>query len=196
MFARFHNVFSTDRIVENVKAKLNDLLIQIDSAADRNIKLINDRIRELKFISVEADNKISVLQDYITQVKKMELVKNEISQQERSKKFEEKVYSDVKPVVKNPYSPVNLYQKEQMSYTGKIQPIENIEQDHDVVDKIEMPEEMISVPEIRIADELIKPKKDVKEKVRELKSLGYTVEEIASETGKSTQEVKIILEFS
>ena len=159
MFARFHNVFSTDRIVENVKAKLNDLLIQIDSAADRNIKLINDRIRELKFISVEADNKISVLQDYITQVKKMELVKNEISQQERSKKFEEKVYSDVKPVVKNPYSPVNLYQKEQMSYTGKIQPIENIEQDHDVVDKIEMPEEMISVPEIRIADELIKPKK-------------------------------------
>lgn len=196
MFARFHNVFSTDRIVENVKAKLNDLLIQIDSAADRNIKLINDRIRELKFISVEADNKITVLQDYITQVKKMELVKNEISQQERSKKFEEKVYSDVKPVVKNPYSPVNLYQKEQMSYTGKNQPIENIEQDHDVVDKIEMPEEMISVPEIRIADELIKPKKDVKEKVRELKSLGYTVEEIASETGKSTQEVKIILEFS
>lgn len=196
MFARFHTVFSTDRIVENVKAKLNDLLIQIDSAADRNIKLINDRIRELKFISVEADNKISVLQDYITQVKKMELVKNEISQQERSKKFEEKVYSDVKPVVKNPYSPVNLYQKEQMSYTGKIQPIENIEQDHDVVDKIEMPGEMVSVPEIRIADELIKPKKDVKEKVRELKSLGYTVEEIASETGKSTQEVKIILEFS
>ena len=74
VFSRFKKIFSTDGIIESVKLKLNSLLIQIDSATDRNIKLINERIKELKFVSSEADNKILILQDKIDIVKKNEIL--------------------------------------------------------------------------------------------------------------------------
>ena len=187
VFTRFKKMFSTDGIIESVKLKLNSLLIQIDSATDRNIKLINERIKELKFVSAEADNKILILQDKIDIVKKNEILKNEAEQAERSKTFE--VYADLKPAVSKIYPPVRAYQKEQASYSSVADFTQNSLQNKNK-------EDIEDVPFVSIADELVKPKKDFKAVVHELRDLGYSVEEIAAETGKSTQEVKIILEFS
>lgn len=189
VFTRFKKMFSTDGIIESVKLKLNSLLIQIDSATDRNIKLINERIKELKFVSAEAYNKILILQDKIDIVKKNEILKNEAEQAERSKTFEEKVYADLKPAVSKIYPPVRAYQKEQASYSSVADFTQNSLQNKNK-------EDIEDVPFVSIADELVKPKKDFKAVVHELRDLGYSVEEIAAETGKSTQEVKIILEFS
>ena len=200
LFRHFKKMFSADGVIENVKLKLNSLLIQIDTATDRNIKLINERIKDLKLISAEADNKIQVLQDKINIVKKNELLKNEADQVEMSRSFEEKVYADLKPSFSRAYSPVHAYQKEQMSYSGSPMSVsEEISAGSDINQKsstVEHKNELKEVPFVSIADELVKPKKDFKTIVHELKNLGYTVEEIAAETGKSTQEVKIILEFS
>ena len=42
----------------------------------------------------------------------------------------------------------------------------------------------------------IEVKKNFKQRVMEMRTLGYTIEEIAHETGRSIQEVKITIEIS
>ena len=46
---------------------------------------------------------------------------------------------------------------------------------------------------VRYADEQIKPKKSFSQMVRELNSIGRSVEEIASELHSSTTEVQLVL---
>ncbi|MBR1911469.1 MAG: hypothetical protein IJ828_03820, partial [Treponema sp.] len=204
LFSHLKKMFSADGVIENVQLKLNTLLIQIDSATDRNIKLINERIKDLKFLSAEADNKIVVLQEKINVLKKNDILNKEAEHTERSKNFEEKVYADVKRDASKKYSPVLAYQKEQMSYHASaggsegssvfVQEYSNpVGIDDQRQMEVKKNENIESIPEVSLANELVKPKKEFKTVVHELRNLGYTVEEIAAETGKSTQEVKIIL---
>ena len=197
IFSRLKKMFSTDGVVENVKIKLNTLLIQIDSATDRNLKLLNKEINELKLICAEADNRIKILQDKIDQVKKSELLKSEAEHLRQSKDFEERVYAPAGHSSASTFSPAAAYQKEQSSYMPSSVSAESID-DSAVKQETSVSSEntFVNIPEVRVADELIKPKKEFKTIVKELRNLGYSVEEIAAETGKSTQEVKIILEFS
>ena len=54
----------------------------------------------------------------------------------------------------------------------------------------------VSLPKVTVASEQIVPKKDFNKLVKELAAQGKTVEEIASELDRSTQEVKFTLEIS
>ncbi len=65
---RFKNIFSTDKIMEETRDQLNSMLMDINRNAERNITLIDDKIRQLKEISEEADRHIQLLKGEVALV--------------------------------------------------------------------------------------------------------------------------------
>ena len=85
------------------------------------------------------------------------------------------------------YSPVDSYRKEQMRFGPPAGTAPSVAP--------EKPQK-IEIPEFIKAEKPIEIKMPFKQRVRELRALGYSIEEIAHETGRSTQEVKITIEIS
>ena len=85
------------------------------------------------------------------------------------------------------YSPVDSYRKEQMRFGPPAGTAPSV--------ALEKPQK-IEIPEFIKAEKPIEIKMPFKQRVRELRALGYSIEEIAHETGRSTQEVKITIEIS
>ena len=67
---RFKNIFSTDKIMQDTRDQLNSMLMDINRNAERNIDLIDDRIRQLKEVTEEADRHIQLLKGEIALVEK------------------------------------------------------------------------------------------------------------------------------
>ncbi len=57
----FKKHLSDDKVLERVRRELNSLMIEMESSADRNVSILEDRIGQLKALLVEADKKLSLL---------------------------------------------------------------------------------------------------------------------------------------
>ena len=90
---RFKNIFSTDKILEETRDQLNSMLMDINRNAERNITLIDDKIRQLKEISEEADRHI-------------QLLKGEVALVEKSNAFQSQYERIVRPEPVAPQIPV------------------------------------------------------------------------------------------
>ena len=87
---RFRKIFSTDDIISEAREQLDRLLMNINQNAERNITLIDERIRQLKEAEQEADKHIAIL-------------RGEIENAGKSKVFQERIKSistsnDIEPV--------------------------------------------------------------------------------------------------
>ena len=65
---RFKKIFSTDDIINRTRNELNEMLSDINRSADRNIVLIDERIKQLKAVSAEADRHLEILRREITKI--------------------------------------------------------------------------------------------------------------------------------
>ncbi|MBR6193528.1 MAG: hypothetical protein IKQ66_05145 [Treponema sp.] len=75
---RFRKVFSTDDIVQKTRDELDKMMMDINRNAERNVDLIEDRIRKLKEISAETDRHIEIL-------------RGELANTEKSKSFQSRM---------------------------------------------------------------------------------------------------------
>ncbi|QTQ14095.1 hypothetical protein HRQ91_06275 [Treponema parvum] len=60
-FKKFTRLFSTDSIIENTRAELNSMILDVNRNAERNITLIESRISDLKAAVSEADTHLSLI---------------------------------------------------------------------------------------------------------------------------------------
>ena len=79
-FKKFNAFFSTDKIIEETNEKAKEIIKSINFNAGRSIDLIEDKIKQLKAVSAEAERKIGML-------------KKELSLAESSKSFQKKLDS-------------------------------------------------------------------------------------------------------
>ncbi len=77
LYARFKKKYSPDATVEKAGKVLNKMLIDLNSNAERNITLVNDRIAELKQVISEADKRILYLKSQHTAARPTEIYKYE-----------------------------------------------------------------------------------------------------------------------
>jgi len=59
--ASFKRHLSDDKVLERVRRELNSLMIEMESSADRNVSILEDRIGQLKIVVAEADKKLALL---------------------------------------------------------------------------------------------------------------------------------------
>ena len=206
---RFKKIFSTDDILNRTRTELNEMLNDINRNADRNITLIDERLRQLKAVSAEAD-------------RHLEILKKELAKVESTQAFQEKLAAVTKPqnslhkknrVTSTPASTQGAsisgrYTQGDLFITKKVQ--EELSKDR-VKEKTDVPSAQqqeehserirlipIVEPEIFATEKMteVQVKKDFKTQVRELYNLGETPENIAVMLGRSVPEVKFSLEFS
>ncbi|MBQ5399994.1 MAG: hypothetical protein IIU15_02015 [Treponema sp.] len=67
---RFRKMFSTDDIVQKTRDELDKMMMDINRNAERNVDLIEDRIKKLKEISAETDRHIEILRGELANTEK------------------------------------------------------------------------------------------------------------------------------
>lgn len=87
---RFRKIFSTDDIIEKARHELNNMMMEINRNAERNISLIEDRIQKLKEVTEETDRHIEIL-------------RGELKSVENTKVFQSRLLGGVEP---KPAAPV------------------------------------------------------------------------------------------
>lgn len=195
---RFDKKFSTEAVIEKTRAELNRLLMDINRNAERNISLIEDRIKKLKEAVSEADSHL-------------EIMKVELQKSAEAAAFKEKLEA-VEPAPKKQkraragrvHAPIEAYAVEQSQgnlFSAEEPTVVPLPEKKRAPTPVKRPaaiqnESALDVPEIYASSVQITPKKDFKKQARELADLGMTVEEIAVKLSRSTQEIEFVLEFS
>jgi hypothetical protein len=79
-FIKFRKLFSTDDIIASTREQMDKMIADINHNAGRNIELIEDRIKQLKAVVVEADRHI-------------EVAKRELESQKAAASYQQKIDS-------------------------------------------------------------------------------------------------------
>ncbi len=211
--------------MRDARKELEALLLHINSASDRNIRLLQEQISQLKHASSEAEllcakaeEKISLLYQELEKASSVKTVQDRLypsslpaagphekqlvtvdsehlserdSLPPGKDEIEAPTALPLADTLNKSYSPVDSYKKEQLRFAS--------EKEGDVEETAASSSEETSVsniPEFVQAENPIEVQKPFKQQVMEMKAFGYTIEEIAHATGRSTQEVKITIEIS
>ena len=184
---KFKKLFSTDDIIAKTREELNHMIIDVNRNADRNITLIDEKIKELKSVTAEAERRIA-------------LGKAELAKTEKAKVLEQSLAQEKKPkeVNRSALSATGRYKHEQeqgdlftsTSLEKKKSNSVALDEEQDHVHEIP-----IVVPKVYLSENPVVPQKDFNTLVKEKYDQGKSVEDIAAELGRSTQEVKFALEF-
>ncbi len=199
------------------------MLSHMNNATSRNIDLIEDRISRLKSICNDAEKSISLLQNELNGIKKSKAFENAVYSAEQSSPSQ-KPSSPIKLAGENTAGafqsktvvPVEQYIHEQTRFdnhesfnqAGQMESSVELELSKDSSEslgQISQQTQSLSdsentsnsgTPVFYDAKESIIPKTDYKKRVMQLHEMGYTVEEIAHDVGRSTQEIKFTIEIS
>lgn len=166
--ARFRKIFSTDEIIARTQNYLNAMLKDINVNASRNLELLEDKIRQVKSVAAETERKIEELKVGLKNASDVKAAEKKLSEGIKRK------HSESQATFTARYEK-NFQQKELFS------------EKNDAADS----------PSINIsyAENMIVPKKDFADRVREYKDKGYLPDAIARELECSVQEVRLVLEF-
>lgn len=208
---KFKKIFSTDDIMNKTRNQINGMLTNLSNHTGTSISVIEDRIEKLKAICADAERKV-------------EFLRSEIKKAESTKVFQEKLaaLSVENSVPKkneqkhsNPY--VNRYKNEQLQVSlfsendinqenkGKRLSLQtdslHSEPEHknETEDKEIYLEKVHQIPviepEVFLAENPVKIEKNISATVKELLKQGFTIEEIASKTKRSIQEIQFLADF-
>lgn len=226
MFLRLKKKLSPEGVIKEVRKELDRLLLQINSESDRNIRLIQKQIEQVKEVSLEAqqlcdraEERIAMLYGELDKASSVKSMENHLYLSGEQAKAPEPrqeamlpdkalvpeaskvpTVSEVPDVAELPTgvrpapvvvddtfnksrSPIDSYMKEQLRFVPETGPASP------------EPPRKIEIPEFIKAEKPIEIKKPFRQQVKEMLALGHSIEEIAHKTGRSTQEVKIIIEI-
>lgn len=185
---RFKKIFSTEEIIEKTRDELNKMLGDVNRNAERNITLIEEKIKQLKAVSAEADRRLAV-------------VKSELEKNGKNLEIQNKILTNSKTQSSRSgsgnLSAAEKYRREQALgdlFSSSENKNEGIENESGLNSKNSNKIPLIT-PQIYMTDKPVEPKKDFNTLVKEKSQQGLTVEEIAAELGRSISEVKFSLEF-
>jgi hypothetical protein len=214
-FHRFSKIFSTDDIIENTRTELNRMIGDVNRNTERNITLIEDRIKELKKIIAEADKRMALYAseqkkhtlgtEYRTTIDKVSL---DVSENEK-KLRETPIQKAAGKYRKNAENPVGAAVSQETVYSitprGFKQTTESEQAElfQPLVEEKSMTSATASetitsdaVPKVFMSENPIVSKKDFNVKVQELYEKGETIEKIASALSSSITEVQFAIDMN
>ena len=208
LFIRFNSLFSADDIVKTTREEMNKLVADINRNVDRNITLIDDRIKELKNLMAQADRKVAFVQSELSKPSDAVYLTNALKSISNRKNDN----------INNPYKRFPSVNIDELSASldrdavhldiidnngrtsiadtanGKT----NSFGSNNSVESNKENFEVHNVPTVSIAEKTIETgisRKDFSTEVLKLYRKGYNVEAIASELSCSISEVSLVLDF-
>lgn len=214
--SQYRKFFSTDEIIDSTRAELDRMIADINNNAGRNLDLIEDRINILRSLVAEADRHIQVAQQELDKQKNLSVFQQKIDSASYEGNLSRKVSESYRKnsarktnIVESSYSNApQVLQGQGFSERGyegdlfhQIQNEKEIVSDAGTVfsvEKMESPVTKVSAvsPEVSYSDKIVQPKKTFTELVLDLTAAGHSVDEIASELGRTNTEVLLVLNMN
>ncbi len=173
-YIKFKTEFSSAKVLENIRLEVDKLLIEIQRETENTILLIEARIEGLKQLIDEADKRISIAE-------------GEIKKRRHEKQVLSKLHAEETVPVKK-----TQVQKKLEAYEILASPTPAPNTPPEVEVAVE-PELFNQEPQFSVAQEPVKIKKSVKDKIIEMYKQDFTTQYIAKELGISVSEVDFLI---
>ena len=183
---KFNTFFSTDEIIEETNSRVQEIVRSMNYSTERDIRLAEECVKRLRAVTAEAERKIAVLKKDLALAKELSLA-------EKTKEFQKKI-EDLSQ--KRLFPRENVFLKEDAPSS---QPDEDssVRKDEVVLaENIPVIQKGDSSIEVLVSDNPILAKKDFRSEIAQLRSLGFSDDEIAYKTGRNVQEVKLAIGLS
>ena len=174
LYIKFKTEFSSAKVLENIRLEVDKLLIEIQRETENTILLIEARIEGLKQLIDEADKRISIAE-------------GEIKKRRHEKQVLSKLHAEETVPVKK-----TQVQKKLEAYEILASPTPAPNTPPEVEVAVE-PELFNQEPQFSVAQEPVKIKKSVKDKIIEMYKQDFTTQYIAKELGISVSEVDFLI---
>lgn len=208
---RFKKLFSADDIMVKFRDGMDSLIKDAQRNTLSNMNLIDDKIKELKAASAEAERKLAILRHELQNAEKGAAFQARLSLQSAApKKAKGKAAATTvsKSSKRGSSKAAAAYKQNELPSADEAVALTGLFKENAQKSLFEEPQITVTangdaygkVPIINTkivsSDNPIKPKKPFVRRVKELAELGKTVEEIASETDHSTTEVQLVLDMN
>ena len=173
-YIKFKTEFSSEKVLQNIRREVDKLLIEIQRETENTTLLIEARIEGLKQLIDEADKRISIAE-------------GEIKKRRHEKQVLSKLHAEENVPVKK-----TQVQKRLETYEIIAAPTSASDTPPEVEVAVE-PELFNQEPQFSVAQEPVKIKKSVKDKIIEMYKQDFTSQYIAKELGISVSEVDFLI---
>lgn len=206
ILVRFKKLFSTESIIEKTQDKMNKVIMDINSNANRDIDLINERCREARSLIATADRKMNEFHQAT------ELLRNMIAEAESLGGKKRRVFynQEPQPAVKTPVQ--RTTHSKSISPEDSFSVTENdskngqrllFDEDSVLSDETTVTSEGAAYKEVPLIsaklydDKKIERNNDdiLKQKISKLFAQGMNAEDIALELSCSVSEVQFIIDM-
>ena len=207
---RFKKLFSADDIMVKFREGMDGVIREAQRNTLSNINLIDDKIKELKAASAEAERKVAILRHELQSAEKSAALQAQLNLQAvPAKKGRGKAAAKTSSrSAKGGSRAAAAYKQNELPGEDEAVALASLFNENAQKSLFDAPQITVTkdgdaygkVPVIKTqvvaSDNPIKPKKPFARKVKELAELGKSVEEIASETNHSTTEVQLVLDMA
>lgn len=210
---KFKKLFSTDSIIEKTRARMNQLISDINRNANTDIELLNESTRRIRSLLKDADEKMTAFNEATQRLREMIAETEKLTNKNRTKKiFVNNSLYDENPLkssysdkqkknqyIKNYIDPDSSYEIKNDDGQGTLFD----ENDMILKDETKITPEGAAYKEVPLIITKVYDDNAISEnlnnsfndKVAKLFANGMTVEEIATELKCSTSEVQFIIDM-
>ena len=217
---KFNRFFSTEKIIQNTRLEVENIMRDLNRATDRDMTIIEARLKEIKAASAEAERHILVARTELEKQVQISQLQKTISSKEQnrtSEPYSEQLPPQRKNQAVKSYENIsdglfsaNSYSltKEGQSAVKQNQPeLFAGNEDEPFVNssagtKFSVDRDGAGVasipkigPNVHFADDPIMPKKTLNQQIKELSDKGYSAEMIAHELNLTITEVQFSLDM-
>ncbi len=213
---KFKKIFSTDDIMNKTRNQINGMLTNLSNHTGTSISVIEDRIEKLKAICADAERKVEFLRSEIKKAESTKVFQEKLAalsvENSVPKKNEQKHSNPYVNRYKNEQLQVSLFSENDINQENKGERLEgkrlslqtdslhsDPEHKNETEDKEIYLEKVHQIPviepEVFLAENPVKIEKNISATVKELLKQGFTIEEIASKTKRSIQEIQFLADF-
>ncbi|MBO4546376.1 MAG: hypothetical protein J5700_02245 [Treponema sp.] len=213
---RFKKLFSADDIMLKFRDGMDGLIREAQHNTLSNINLIDDKIKELKAASAEAERKVAILRHELQTAEKSAALQAQLNLQSSASAMTSVPKTPAKKTkskttarsARGGSRAAAAYKQNELPGADEAVALTGLFKENAEKSLFDAPQITVTkdgdaygkVPVIKTqvvaSDNPIKPKKPFVRRVKELAELGKTVEEIADETDHSTTEVQLVLDMS
>ena len=198
-FLKFKKLFSTDDVIQQTRKEMNNMILDINRNAERNISLLEDRTTKLKQIINDADRRIQLAQSEsvktIAAAGLQKEVKRATTIQKAADSYKKNSRSTIKPEsayeVKKPVQS-SLFDENEKTINTKPEMI--VQSDGSAYASVPVVNPKVYFAETPVQEH--KTSKSFNESVKELYDAGMSIEQIASKLSCSKTEVQFVIDMS
>ncbi|MCK9171014.1 MAG: hypothetical protein M0P01_11435 [Treponema sp.] len=204
LLVKFKKLFSTDDVIAKTRSEMNNMILDINRNAERNINLMDDRIQKLKLIIAEADRHIALARVEEEKLASVQELRTAVNRTPAAEKRAADIYKHTAGITKpRPESAYEVTDTGIRAAGVQKTLFDESTKDSGTQTKMVVREDgtayaevPVIAPKVYFSETPVEPKKNFNKLVTDFASTGLSVEQIAKKLSCSLSEVQMVLDMN